>query len=57
MVYPINSVESSKRIGTLVSEWKAGIVPLRQHYIPLDEKSYIATSTDYIGAYALYNED
>ena len=40
LMYPINSLESSGRIVTLVSESKAGIVPLRQHYIPQNELSY-----------------
>ena len=41
LMYPINSLESSGRIVSSVSESKAGIAPLNQHYKPQDGQSYV----------------
>ena len=38
LTYPIDSLESSGRIATFVSEWKTGVVPFRQDYIPQGER-------------------
>ena len=40
-MYMIYSLEPSRGTATLVSESKAGIVPLRQHYIPQEEELYM----------------
>lgn len=40
VMYPINLLESSGRIRKLVSQSKAGIMPLKQNHIPQDEQSY-----------------
>ena len=39
LMYPINSLESSGFIATLMSESKTGIVPFRQNYTPQDKRS------------------
>ena len=39
-MYPIHSPQTSRRIATLESESKAGIVPLRERYIHQDEQSH-----------------
>ena len=39
-MYPINWLQSPGRVATLVSESKAGIVPLVQYYIPQEEQLY-----------------